>query len=294
MTGLIVLDKPQGITSFTAANLTRKITGAKKAGHTGTLDPMATGVLPVLLGGATRFAELLPVHDKAYRARLSFGMRTDTLDITGAVTERSGVTPSYEAACEALKGFTGDIMQVPPMYSALKRDGVRLYELARRGEEIEREARQVTVYSASLLPDDGEGFTLDVKCSAGTYIRTLIDDLGTALGCGAVMTALRRTYANGMEESFAVTLEKLREASESGEIDRLLVPAEVLLADYPECRVSSAQSARFMNGGALDLGRVKLTGEGTFRVFSPDGMFLGLGETDAQANELRVKRLLVR
>lgn len=291
MTGLVVLDKPEGMTSFTAANLTRKITGAKKAGHTGTLDPIATGVLPVLLGSATRFAELLPVRDKAYRARLLFGLRTDTLDITGNVISRSDIIPTYEQACRALESFVGEISQVPPMYSALKRDGVRLYELARRGEEVERAARLVTVHSARLLPDDGEGWTLEISCSAGTYIRTIIDDLGAALGCGAVMTALRRTGANGFGEERAATLERLREAVGEGRLESLVVPVDALFAAYPECRVSAPQATRFRNGGALDLERLDIAGGGIFRVSAPDGVFLGLGET--REGQMKVKRLLV-
>ena len=175
MTGFIFLDKPKDITSFVAANKLKRILNVKKTGHTGTLDPMATGVLPVMLGGATRFSQYLPTHDKAYRAKILLGTVTDTLDITGTVIKRSKVNVSAERLEEVIKHFIGEISQLPPMYSAVSKDGVRLYKLARQGIEIEREARNVIIHYIKLLdvPDANNEFEIEVSCSAGTYIRSL-------------------------------------------------------------------------------------------------------------------------
>lgn len=179
MTGFIFLDKPEGITSFTAVNKTRRILGVKKAGHTGTLDPMATGVLPIMLGGATRFSQYLPVHDKSYRARILLGTITDTLDTTGEVLEKREVNVTSEELEAAVMSFVGSIKQLPPMYSAVSKDGVRLYKLARQGIEIEREARDVTIYSITIVSAlENNEFEIDVSCSAGTYIRSLASDIG--------------------------------------------------------------------------------------------------------------------
>lgn len=282
MTGLLLLDKPGGMTSFTAVNRARRMLEVKKAGHTGTLDPMATGVLPILLGGATRFAEFLPSHDKAYLAQFRLGVTTDTLDITGNVLEEKQVSVTREQIEGALAAFRGDILQVPPMVSALKKDGKRLYELARKGIEIEREARPVRIDKLEL-----QGAGLYVECSAGTYIRSLIDDLGHALGCGACMTALRRTKANGYDIARCVTLEQL----EQGEA--ATIPIDDALGSYPSVEVSAAQAQRFRNGGALDLARLQLTGpeESTlWRVYGA-GEFLGLGRVKGDA--LAIARLLI-
>lgn len=224
MTGIILIDKPKDITSFGAVARVRRICGEKKCGHTGTLDPMATGLLTVMLGGATRFSELLPSHDKAYRAEFRLGTVTDTLDITGKVLETRPVSANAAQVAAALAEFVGEIEQLPPMYSAVSVNGKRLYDLARQGVEVEREPRRVTVYSAEILEanESAGEYAVSVECSSGTYIRTLISDLGEKLGCGAVLTELRRTAANGFKIDSAVTLEALSQAAESGELDRLL------------------------------------------------------------------------
>jgi len=293
MTGIICLNKPEGITSFTAAAIARRIADEKKCGHTGTLDPMATGVLPILLGGMTRFSDFLPSHDKAYRATLRLGITTDTLDITGKDLTRRPVTTNAAQVKTALRQFVGEIEQLPPMYSAIRVDGVRLYELARRGEEIERQTRRVTVFSAELTAADEEKaeYTIEVACSAGTYIRTLAADLGELLGCGATLTALTRTAANGFTLAQTATKEELEAARDTGELARFLISPEKALSAYPAVSVTPAQATRFANGGALDLARLPgLRGEGLFRVYDPQQTLLGLGET---ANgELAVRRVL--
>ncbi len=295
MTGFIFLDKPEGITSFTAVNKVRRILGVKKAGHTGTLDPMATGVLPVMLGGATRFSQYLPVHDKAYRAEILLGTVTDTLDTTGEITETNEVNVTQDEIEKTVKSFTGNIKQYPPMYSAVSKDGVRLYKLARQGIEIEREARDITIYNINICePLRDKRFSIDVACSAGTYIRSLADDIGRSLGCGAVISALRRTEANSVSIQQTVTLEELEKAVSENRAGELITPCDRMLADYPAVNVSEKQSSRFTNGGELDLARIKsCTADGLCRVYSPDGAFLGLGNVKKADGILAVEKILV-
>lgn len=296
MTGIILLDKPKDITSFGAVARVRRICSEKKCGHTGTLDPMATGVLTIMLGGATRFCELLPSHDKTYIASFRLGTVTDTLDITGKVLETRQVNVTSEQVKEKIKDFIGDISQLPPMYSAVSVGGQRLYDLARQGIEVERKAREVTVFSIEMLGENeqvGE-YEIAVECSSGTYIRTLISDLGEALGCGAVMTDLRRTKANGFDISSAVTLEQLAEAAESGTLGELVIPVDKALEDYPVIKITAAQAKRFGNGGELDLQRLKYPRMlGFFRVYDPENNFIGLGEITPEASSLTVKRVFV-
>jgi len=295
MTGIILLDKPEGITSFGAVARVRRICGEKKCGHTGTLDPMATGVLTVMLGGATRFCELLPSHDKGYTASFCLGTVTDTLDITGKVLETREVNVTAEQVREKIKDFIGDISQLPPMYSAVSVNGQRLYDLARQGIEVERKAREVTVFSIEMLSENeqtGE-FEISVECSSGTYIRTLIADLGEALGCGAVMTELRRTKANGFDISQAVTPEELEEKVKNGKIEEVLVPVDKALEEYPVITVTEAQAKRFRNGGELDLQRLRCPKMlGVYRIYAPEGNFIGLGEIGT-GDSLTIKRVFV-
>lgn len=294
MTGFIVVDKPADITSFGAVARVRRIVGEKKAGHTGTLDPMATGVLPIMLGGATRFAPLIPTSGKSYRATIRLGITTDTLDITGKVLSTDRVTADLDSFERALKTFVGDIKQLPPMFSAISKDGVRLYELARQGVEVEREERPVTIYCADLLSANEESheYVVDVTCSAGTYIRTLAADIGTALGCGAVLSALRRTRANGFSLQESVTLEQLESAAQNGEVGKHLIPVDKVLDSYPGVKVTPAQAVRFKNGGALDLARIEQQNSlGYFRVYGSEKDFLGVGEIREDGTEMTVKRV---
>lgn len=296
MTGFIFLDKPEGLTSFVAANRVKRILKINKTGHTGTLDPMATGVLPVMLGGATRFSQYLPTHDKTYRARILLGTVTDTLDITGTVLENNTVDVSVNRLNETIDRFVGSISQLPPMYSAVSKDGVRLYKLARQGIEIEREARNVVIRYIKLLdvPDENNEFEIEVSCSAGTYIRSLAADIGSELGCGATITALRRIEANGILVDRTVTLEKVRQFADSGRIDELITPCDEMLLCYPAVSVSEKQATRFENGGELDLERIK--GEkkdGYCRVYSPEKKFLGLGRSSLAEGTLYVEKKLV-
>ena len=295
MTGIICLDKPCGMTSFMAVKRASRILGVKKAGHTGTLDPMATGVLVIMLGHCTRFIELLPEHRKSYTARVKLGLTTDTLDITGEVLSENEVNVTLPQLLSAAEKYKGDILQTPPMYSALKKDGERLYDLARKGIEIEREQRQITIEKLEIYDFDGTEFSMDVTCSAGTYIRSLCDDIGRDLGCGAVMTALRRTEANGFSTEKSVTLKELERLVGENNADSVITSVENALMSYPEIKVSKPQANRFRNGG--ELGYERLHGEhpvGIYRVNSPDGEFLGLGEILTEKGDLTVRRVLVK
>lgn len=293
MTGIICINKDKDITSFGVVAKCRGILQEKKAGHTGTLDPMATGVLPIMLGGATKFLNYLPDSDKGYRATLILGKTTDTLDITGTVLSESEVTATADDFASVLEKFRGVIMQVPPMFSAKSVDGVRLYDLARQGIEVDRKPCQVEIKSLELIEHHGNEYVIDVLCSKGTYIRSLIDDIGRELGCGAVMTRLVRTKAMGFSLDDCVTLDELQSRRDNNlGFDDILHDVEDIFRDYKKVMISPAQSTRFANGGALDLKRVKakINTNELCRVYSQENIFLGLGQSDG--DELKVARLL--
>lgn len=295
MSGVIVIDKPQGFTSFDAVAVLRGIFETKKVGHTGTLDPMATGVLPILLGSGTKALSLLPDTDKEYKAGFEFGKRTDTLDITGKVLEERKSSVTAEQLLDVLPQFRGSVMQLPPMYSAVSVDGRRLYELAREGKEVERKPRKVHISTLKLLSFDfdlqcGE---LLVRCSKGTYIRSLIDDLASSLNTIGVMSALRRTAACGFNLEQAIPLAELRRLKEEKGlegVETLVRPIESVFSEYGVVAVSEPQAKRFLNGGSLDLMRTQLkniaVAEGeVFRVHERGGGFLGLAA--AHSGELK-------
>lgn len=291
MTGIIPLKKGMDITSFFAVNKLRRIAEEKKAGHTGTLDPNATGVLPVALGGATRFIELLPTHVKEYDATFRLGIETDTLDIWGQVTKTCDKKVAPEEVIGLTERFTGDIMQLPPMFSAIRKDGVRLYELARQGKEVERIPRKCTIYNLSIEYIQDNEYALSCRCSAGTYIRTLISDIGEVLGTGAVMTSLSRTYACGVSIDDCFTLEELQALKDNGELLKAVIPVDKLLECYPPLYVTENQAIRFSNGGDLMAQRVRnLKGYGLYRVYGNE-KFLGLGEYTEGSDSLTVKRV---
>ncbi len=252
MSGLVLLNKPAGATSFRATAAVRRVYGERKAGHSGTLDPLATGVLPVLLGSATRLARWLLDGDKRYTATLRLGLSTDTLDITGNVVEERPVNVSPGEFAAVLPRFSGEISQTPPAYSAIKRDGVPLYKLARAGETVEPPPREVTVYSLELTGYTPPGnYTFAVRCSRGTYIRSLARDIGEVLGCGATLTALRRDECCGFTLEDCATLEEI-----SREPDKYLLPASRAVAHMPPVEVTPRQAERFRHGGSLDPARL--------------------------------------
>lgn len=295
MTGIICVNKDKDITSFGVVAKVRGITREKKAGHTGTLDPMATGVLPIMLGGATRFLNFLPDSDKGYRATFVLGKTTDTLDITGNITAEYDVNVDRNDVLDVLPKFVGKIMQVPPMFSAKSVDGVRLYDLARQGKEIEREACEVEIKSLELVESNGNEYVIDVLCSKGTYIRSLIDDIGKVLGCGATMTELCRTRAMGFSLDDCVSIDDLQNVKDnSGDFGTFLHSVEEMFGDYERVYVSPKQAIRFCNGGALDITRVKNAPSVNIpcAVYDSEGQFLGLGENNSV--ELKMLRLLSR
>ena len=248
--GVLVLDKPQGITSHDAVYKIRRLFGTKKVGHAGTLDPMATGVLIMLIGRATKAAEFAVSGVKRYEARMKLGVETDTLDVTGAVVRECGDIPGETAVLTAVGGFVGTYGQVPPMYSAIKKDGRKLVDLARRGVTLDLEPREITVYSiaAARLTDDE--YSLSIACSAGTYVRSLCRDIGAKLGCGAAMSALRRTASGGFHVTDAVTLETL-EATDPDKRIAFLRPVECLFSDLDELRLPDFFAALARSGQHL-------------------------------------------
>lgn len=287
MNGFVVLHKEEGMTSFFAAGCLRKIFNEKKTGHAGTLDPMAVGVLPVAMGKATRFIDFLPDERKTYVARFCFGMTTDTLDRTGTVLTQTKANVSAEEVRAVLPSFFGKQQQLPPMYSALSVNGVRLYELARQGIEVERKTREIEIHSLELTGVYDEEFEITVSCSKGTYIRSLIADIGMKQGSGAVMTALKRTASNGFDITQAHTLEEIRAMGEHA-----VLPVDAVMGIYPALTVSAAQAIRFSNGGELAALRVKgLTQAELYRVYSPEKVFLGLGGLTPDRETLLVKRV---
>lgn len=278
MDGVILIDKPQGFTSFDVVAKTRGILHTKRVGHAGTLDPMATGVLPVFVGRATKCCDILPVQDKKYRATFKLGVTTDTQDITGAVLSQQPPCVDEELIKQTIKSFVGEYDQIPPMYSAVKVGGKKLYELARKGIEVERKSRKITIYSIDILDycKEENTFTIDVFCSKGSYIRTLGHDIGQKLGCGATMTALQRTQACGFDIAECTTLEKLNKIAAQGEAENVLLPISRLFSVYPKIWLNEKQKKMFQNGVRLSASRVNIERrtDGDFAVYYEE-QFLG-------------------
>ena len=245
--GVLLLDKPLGWTSNDALQKTKGILRAEKGGHTGTLDPLATGLLPLCFGAATKFSQASLDADKRYVATLKLGQRTTTGDGEGAVTEERAVQTSMAAIVAACRRFTGAIDQVPPMHSALKHEGRALYDYARAGIEIERAARRITIHAIDIVRWHGEELVLDVRCSKGTYIRTLAEDIGAALGCGAHLSALRRTGSGSLSVEQSITIEALAALGEADR-DGLLLPPDVLVAGWPDVHLQDDEAGRFLCG----------------------------------------------
>lgn len=298
MNGVLVVNKPAEFTSFDVVAVVRRLSGQRKIGHTGTLDPNATGVLPLLLGNATKAQDIIVNHDKEYLAGFKLGFTSNTLDIWGELQEKSKPNVKEQDILNIIPKFTGEIKQIPPMFSAVQKDGKRLYDLARQGIEIEREARTVTIYDLKLVSFDTEaqeGF-LRVKCSKGTYVRTLIDDMGACLNCGAVMNSLERQCACGYTLENALTLEEIKALAENNELESKMQSVESLFENYGYVNVTPAQAKRFQNGGALDIARTYLANgckdKEIYRV-KDKNKFLGLGITDKESNLLKIYKLFL-
>lgn len=274
MQGIILVNKPQGPTSFAAVARIKRLAGQKRVGHTGTLDPMASGVLPILAGRAAALSDYLMCTDKRYTAVCRLGITTDTYDITGEVIKTAEYNVTTEQLEKVLQNYRGKIMQTPPMFSAIKRDGVKMYELARRGQAVQLEARRIEIKQLDLLEFDGTEFKIDVICSKGTYIRSLCHDIGDSLGCGAVLTSLERTMTGGFKIEDCVPLDSLTEDN----IASFCKNEDIAVSHLPFVQVTKPQATRFSNGGALDVNRVRFDGEeGTILRVKYEDTLVGIG-----------------
>ena len=273
MNGIVIIDKPEGWTSQDVVSKLRGVFKTRRIGHGGTLDPMATGVLPVFVGRATRGVEFFEHAEKVYETVLKPGITTDTEDITGTVLTEQDAFVTGEMVETALPKFRGEIMQVPPMYSALKVNGQKLYELARKGKEVERQPRPITIHELTLLGMDAEGIRLRVHCSKGTYIRTLCKDIGEALGCGGCMASLRRVQAGEYTIEEAVSLDSLVSAEHP---EDFLRPVDSMFRNYAAVTLTPNQEKRCRNGNNFS---VRLA-DGTYRAYSQNGEFLMLAQVE--------------
>ena len=276
MNGIILVDKPQDWTSHDVVAKLRGVLHERRIGHSGTLDPLATGLLVVFVGRATRAVEFAEADSKEYITGLHLGVSTDTQDITGNIVASSGALPDEAALRAAIGRFIGDIEQIPPMYSAIKIGGKKLYELARRGESVERAPRKITVSAIDIAGRDGDDYILNISCSKGTYVRTLCSDIGEALGCGACMSSLRRTRAGVFSVDDAHSLADIEAAVREGRLSDIILPVDTLFASFPKLTVSQSAAKRLKNGNII-----KISAEdGDYRVYSDPEEFLLLGRVE--------------
>ena len=279
--GIIIIDKPAGWTSQDVAAKLRGVFHERRIGHGGTLDPMATGVLPIFVGRATRGVEFFESADKEYIAGLRLGLCTDTQDTTGQLITTAPVQTTRQQLEQVLEQFLGPQQQLPPMYSAIRVGGKKLYELARQGKTCQRQPRPITIHELELLEGGGSDYTIRVRCSKGAYVRTLCHDIGAALGCGGCMSSLRRTRAGQFSLADSITLEALLSFAETQDPARLLMPVQTLFQELPACCLSQPETVRCRNGAKI---RVRDLPQGLYRVYGPDGEFLMLGR--CQGGEL--------
>ncbi len=296
MNGIICVNKPQDFTSFDVVAKLRGILKMKRLGHGGTLDPMATGVLPVFVGNATKACDIMPDNTKSYRAGFRLGAVSDTQDIWGKVTQRSDKAVSRSDIEAVIPDFIGKIMQLPPMYSAVQVNGQRLYDLARQGIEVERQAREIEVDSLVLEDYDSnirEG-VMSIACGKGTYIRTIISDIGEKLGCGGIMTSLVRTSSGGFTLADCYTFEEIQKARDEERLEELILPIERVFEKLPKLRLGEAQTRMYRNGVKLDLTKLRdiRVSEDCYGVFGYDGVFIGTAIADRENGMLRVGKNL--
>ena len=277
MNGILLIDKPRDWTSHDVVGKLRGILRERRIGHSGTLDPMATGLLVVFIGRATRAVEFAEAHEKEYHAGLRLGMVTDTQDVTGTVLEQCDCSVTREELEAVLPRFRGEIQQIPPMYSAIKVQGKKLYEIARKGGEVERKPRPVTISKLEVTGEENGDCLLDVVCSKGTYIRTLCHDIGGALGVGGTMSALRRVRAGQFSLENAYTLEQVQQAADAGRAEELLLPVDALFSEYPAVTLTAKGEKRCRVGNVYP---VPETAEGICRVYGGDGAFLALARAE--------------
>lgn len=274
LNGILLIDKPQDWTSNDVVSKLRGVLHERRIGHSGTLDPLATGLLVVFVGRATRAVEFAEADSKEYIAGLRLGVSTDTQDITGNVLTECECGVLKEQLLGALESFKGDIEQIPPMYSAIKVGGKKLYEIARKGEEIERKPRKIHISKLNLLSETEGDYILDVACSKGTYVRTLCHDIGKKLGCGGCMSSLRRIKAGAFSLDKAHSLAEVQEAADKGRVSELIIPVDTLFSDYPEIAVNEAAEKKLRCGNIINT----TAADGTYRIYSESGEFLLLGK----------------
>lgn len=277
MNGILLIDKAEGWTSSDVVIKLKGVLRERRVGHSGTLDPMATGLLAVFVGRATRAVEFAEAHDKRYTAGLRLGVTTDTQDVTGSVLRSCQANVAEDELKAVLTRFTGELEQIPPMYSAIKINGQKLYDIARRGGEVERRPRHITVSGISVVGRSGNDFVLDISCSKGTYIRTLCNDIGDALGCGGCMSSLRRTAAGDFSVSQAYTIDEVVAAAAAGEAGKLLLPTDSMFAALPRCTAGAQDERRIKNGNEI---KTPALADGDYRVYSDSGEFLMLGRAE--------------
>lgn len=296
MNGILCVNKPQDFTSFDVVAKLRGILQMKRLGHGGTLDPMATGVLPVFVGNATKACDIMPDNTKSYRAGFRLGAVSDTQDVWGEVRERSDMAVSRSDMEAVMPSFTGKIMQLPPMYSAVQVNGQRLYDLARQGIEVERQPREIEVESLVLESYDEstrEG-VMSIVCGKGTYIRTIISDIGEKLGCGGIMTSLVRTSSGGFTLDDCHSFEEIQLARDESRLEQLILPIERVFVKLPKLRLGEAQTRMYRNGVKLDISRLRdiRSGVAEYGVYGFDGGFIGTAFADFESGELRVGKNL--
>lgn len=293
LNGIIVVNKPKGFTSFDVIAKLRGILHIKRLGHAGTLDPMATGVLPVFVGKATKACDILPNNEKSYKAGFKLGIKTDTQDITGEIVFEEKSCVKFDELSDKVKMFLGETEQLPPMYSAVSIGGKRLYELAREGKEVERKPRKIFVESCDITEFDEKSQTgvLNIHCSKGTYVRTIIHDLGEALKTGGVLTSLERTSSSGYDISQSYTLDEIESLMSSGKgIEGIMYPIDSAFDLYEKVILNPKHTRLYKNGVKLRLEQIGANGGNTYRVFGCDNEFLGLGFADGKANEFIIKK----
>lgn len=277
MNGIILIDKPQEWTSHDVVGKLRGILHERRIGHSGTLDPLATGLLVIFVGRATRAVEFAEADTKEYIAGLRLGISTDTQDITGRVISSDGEVPDEFQLRKALEKFKGELEQIPPMYSAIKVGGKKLYELARKGESIERRPRHITVFDLDIAGRADDDYVLRVSCSKGTYVRTLCNDIGQALGCGGCMSSLRRTKAGVFSVEDAHTIAEVQEAVDRGEAEILIIPLDTLFSEFNKLTVPAVAEKKLRNGSIVNISAP----DGKYRVYSESDEFLLLGEVQS-------------
>lgn len=292
MNGIICVNKPADFTSFDVVAKLRGIMGIRRLGHGGTLDPMATGVLPVFVGTATKACDIMPDNTKSYRAGFQLGTVTDTQDITGKITATSDKFVAASEIAEVIPDFTGKIMQLPPMYSAVQVNGKRLYDLARKGIEVERTPREIEVFSLNIISYDEKSRCgeVEINCGKGTYIRTIINDIGEKLGCGGIMTSLVRTSSGGFKLNECHTFDEIQQARDDGRLHELMLPTDRIFSAFPKLRLNEVQTRMYKNGVKLDLDRIRGIKNDMVRysVYGADGIFAGVAEADFENRCLRV------